>query len=88
MNEDLRDFCAQLETRFMEGANSGKTCDIANWISFFAWDFLGHMTWSKPFGFMEQGKDVGNVLGTAERVMRYFSVVSLDFSQHYPPVLT
>jgi hypothetical protein len=75
MNDDLGTFCAQLESRFMEGANKGKTCDIADWISFFAWDFLGHMTWSKRMGFMEKGADIGGMLGTAERVMRYFSVV-------------
>jgi hypothetical protein len=75
MNDDLGSFCAQLESRFMEGINKGKTCDIADWISFFAWDFLGHMTWSKRMGFMEKGADIGGMLGTAERVMRYFSVV-------------
>tara|TARA_R110002003_G_scaffold140_6_gene12795 strand:- start:37 stop:477 length:441 start_codon:yes stop_codon:yes gene_type:complete len=77
MNDDIRTFCAELESRFMDGANKGKTCDIADWISFFAWDFLGHMTWSKRIGFMEKGEDVGDMLGTAERVMRYFSVVSI-----------
>ncbi|EOA80752.1 uncharacterized protein SETTUDRAFT_100442 [Exserohilum turcica Et28A] len=75
MDNDLRTLCAQLESRFIQGANSGKTCDIADWISFFAWDFLGDMTWSQRIGFMDQGKDIGDMLGTAERVMRYFSVV-------------
>ncbi|OAK94200.1 cytochrome P450 [Phaeosphaeriaceae sp. SRC1lsM3a] len=75
MNVDLRTLCTQLEARFITGANKGKTCDITKWISYFAWDFLGHMTWSKQFGFMEQAKDIGGMLGTAERVMRYFSVV-------------
>jgi hypothetical protein len=75
MNDDLRTLCNQLQTRFVDGANKGKTCDIADWISFFAWDFLGHMTWSKRIGFMEEAKDIGDMLGTAERVMRYFSVV-------------
>jgi hypothetical protein len=76
MNEDLRVFGHELERRFMQDGNKGKTCDIADWISYFAWDFLGDMTWSKRMGFMEQGKDVGGMLQTAENVMRYFSVVS------------
>lgn len=75
MDDDLRTLCTQLDARFVEGAKKDKTCDIADWISFFAWDFLGDMTWSKRIGFMEQGTDVGDMLGTAERVMRYFSVV-------------
>lgn len=76
MNDDLRVFGTELERRFMLGDNKGKPCDITDWISYFAWDFLGDMTWSKRMGFMEQGKDVGGMLQTAENVMRYFSVVS------------
>merc|ERR1712032_238899 len=75
MNNTMRVFCHELEQRFMEGENKGKTCDIADWISYFTWDFLGDMTFSKRMGFMEQGKDVGNILDSAEKVMRYFSVI-------------
>lgn len=76
MNDDLRVLGSELERRFMRGDNKGKVCDITDWISYFAWDFLGDMTWSKRMGFMEQGEDVGGMLQTAENVMRYFSVVS------------
>ena len=76
MDMTLRSFCSELEQRFMTGDNKGKTCDIADWISYFAWDFLGDMTFSKRIGFMEQGYDIGGMLATAENVMRYFSVVS------------
>lgn len=78
MNEDLRVFGAELERRFMSGDNQGKTCDMDDWISYFAWDLLGNMTWSKHIGFMAQGKDIGGILQTAEKVMRYFSVVCLS----------
>lgn len=87
MNEDLLVLGNELERRFMAGDNSGRTCDITDWISYFAWDFLGDMTWSKRMGFMEQGKDVGGMLQTAENVMRYFSVVRQYHTvQHAPPL--
>jgi hypothetical protein len=75
MNDTLRMLCHELEQHFMHGENRGKTCDIAEWISYFTWDFSGDMTFSKRMGFMEKGRDVDAMIVTAERVMRYFSVV-------------
>jgi hypothetical protein len=40
-----------------------------------AYDFLGDITFSKRLGFIEAGKDVGNMIKSAEQVMGYFSVV-------------
>ena len=34
MDKTLFSFCEQLETRFIDGGNSGTTCDIADWISY------------------------------------------------------
>lgn len=88
MDKTLTGFSHQLETRFMEGANQGVTCDIADWVSYLTWDILGEMTFSKPFGFMETATDVGGMLATAERTMDYQSVVSpLPFSALPPPPL-
>lgn len=75
MDKTLAGFSHQLETRFMEGTNQGKTCDIADWVSYLTWDILGEMTFSTPFGFMEQATDVGGMLATAEKTMDYQSVV-------------
>lgn len=83
MNDTVGALCQQLEQRFMKGVNKGKTCDIADWISYFTWDFLGDMTFSKRMGFMDQAKDVGNMIDTAESVMRYFSVVDILFKVQY-----
>ncbi|KAF1955011.1 cytochrome P450 [Byssothecium circinans] len=75
MNDTIQILCSELEQRFMTGENKRKTCDIADWISFFAWDFLGDMTLSKRFGFMEAGTDIHGMLKTAEDAIRYFAVV-------------
>ncbi|KAF2202045.1 cytochrome P450 [Delitschia confertaspora ATCC 74209] len=75
MDKTIRVLCTQLEERFMEGSNAGKTCDLADWVSFYAWDILGETTFSKRIGFLEAGEDLGNMLKSAESVMRYFSVI-------------
>ncbi|KAJ4352017.1 uncharacterized protein N0V89_007363 [Didymosphaeria variabile] len=75
MARSLSTFFQELESRFVDGANKDKTCDIADWISYLTWDILGEMTFSKPFGFMEQATDVGGMLETAERNMDYQSVI-------------
>lgn len=75
MDASIETLCSQLEERFMDGANKGKTCDVADWIAFFTWDFLGDMTLGKSFGFMEAGEDIDNMIINAEKPMRYFSVV-------------
>jgi hypothetical protein len=77
MNGTVQALCNELEHRFMQDGNEGATCDIGQWISFFTWDFLGDMTFSKRFGFMKTGTDVENIVESAEKVMRYFSVVRL-----------
>ena len=75
MDASIETLCSQLEERFMDGANKSKTCDVADWIAFFTWDFLGDMTLGKSFGFMEAGEDIDNMIINAEKPMRYFSVV-------------
>jgi hypothetical protein len=51
--------------------------------SIVAYDFLGDITFSKRLGFIEAGKDVGNMIQSAEDVMSYFSVVRTSRSSHY-----
>ena len=51
--------------------------------SIVAYDFLGDITFSKRLGFIEAGKDVGNMIQSAEDVMSYFSVVRTSRSCHY-----
>ncbi|KAK3317824.1 cytochrome P450 [Cercophora scortea] len=67
--------CEQLETRFVNGANAGKTCDIADWISYFAWDLMAEITWSSEMGFMRTGSDVDNMIAINTLSMKYLGLI-------------
>ncbi|KAK8115338.1 hypothetical protein PG999_007407 [Apiospora kogelbergensis] len=51
----------QLDERFID---SQATFDLANWLQYFAFDVMGTLTFSKRYGFLEQGRDVGQMLST------------------------
>ncbi|KAL4897271.1 cytochrome P450 [Aspergillus ambiguus] len=48
-----------------------KVCDIAIWLQYYAFDVIGHLTFSKAFGFLEQGKDVDGIIGSLEKTLDY-----------------
>ncbi|CAG8980606.1 hypothetical protein HYALB_00013761, partial [Hymenoscyphus albidus] len=67
--------CEQLELRFVNGMNAGKTCDIADWIAYLSWDVVGEITFSKEMDFLKSGVDVRDTILTAESIMHYFGTV-------------
>ncbi|GES61892.1 cytochrome P450 [Aspergillus terreus] len=50
---------------------SRKVCDIAIWLQYYAFDVIGHLTFSKPLGFLEHGKDVDGIIGSLEKTLDY-----------------
>ncbi|KAL5341118.1 cytochrome P450 [Aspergillus crustosus] len=61
VDETIRVMVEQLDRRF---ANTNQTFDMADWLQFFAFDVMGTLTFSKRYGFLEQGRDVDDMLGT------------------------
>lgn len=51
----------QLDQRYVD---SHKTFDLGNWLQYFAFDVMGTLTFSKRYGFLEQGQDVDGMLET------------------------
>ncbi|KAL8990214.1 MAG: hypothetical protein Q9177_001072 [Variospora cf. flavescens] len=51
----------QLDQRFV---NSRITFDLGNWLQYYAFDVMGTLTFSKRYGFLEQGRDVNGMLET------------------------
>ncbi|KAL3473205.1 cytochrome P450 [Aspergillus californicus] len=51
----------QIDARFVK---SQATFDLANWLQYFAFEVMGTLTFSKRYGFLEQGHDVNGMLNT------------------------
>ncbi|KUI58293.1 Pisatin demethylase [Cytospora mali] len=44
--------------------------ELSSWMQFFAFDVMGTLTFSKRYGFLDTGKDVGNMLKNIKDFMR------------------
>lgn len=76
-------FCKKLDEEFIDSPNENKVCKIDEWLLFFAWDVIGYLTFSKPMGFMDKGRDYSGLLSISDKALDYFAVIgqipSLDF---------
>ncbi|KAL1866899.1 hypothetical protein Daus18300_006602 [Diaporthe australafricana] len=59
VEEVLSCLSEQLDKRFVE---TDTTFDLGQWLQYFAFDVMGTMSFSKRYGFLDQGKDVGGML--------------------------
>ncbi|KAK7931819.1 Benzoate 4-monooxygenase cytochrome P450 [Apiospora marii] len=59
VEEVLACLSTQLDRRFVD---SGDTFDLGDWMQYFAFDVMGTMSFSKRYGFLDQGRDVGGML--------------------------
>lgn len=71
-------FCRRLEEEFIDGGNAGRICNLSEWISFYAWDVDGVVTFDQPFGFLDKGADMDNWMHDSEAALSYFSKVKLS----------
>ncbi|KAK0510977.1 hypothetical protein JMJ35_006529 [Cladonia borealis] len=67
IDEVLEVLCRQIDQRYI---GSQDIVDLGNWLQYFAFDVMGTMTFSKRYGFLEQGQDVGGMLETIWEYMR------------------
>ncbi|KAJ5459148.1 hypothetical protein N7530_011092 [Penicillium desertorum] len=67
VDEAIRVMIQQLDERFAE---TGKSFDLTDWLQYFAFDVMGTLTFSKRYGFLEQGGDVHGMLATIWNYMK------------------
>ncbi|CCC14510.1 unnamed protein product [Sordaria macrospora k-hell] len=81
MDTAITQLCSELETRFIDTKDhndepkEGKVLDLGDWISLYAWDVLGTVTFSRPFGYMSSGRDFDGSIARAQDAMFYFAWV-------------
>ncbi|OWY53849.1 hypothetical protein AA0117_g9086 [Alternaria alternata] len=50
-------------------------CPLSTWIQYFAFDVIGEITWSKRLGFVQENKDVADIIATVDSFQDYGTVV-------------
>lgn len=63
----------RLDQKFI---GNSEVFNLGQWLQFFAFDVMGTLTFSKRYGFLDTGKDVGRMLGTIVDFMRSSAPVS------------
>ncbi|KAJ5929145.1 hypothetical protein N7454_006993 [Penicillium verhagenii] len=76
------------KTRFDELSDTGSTVQFQDWFSFFAFDVLGEVTFSKSFGFVESGTDIRNAIANTGSLVYYIAsarpATQLSHLRHMP----
>ncbi|KAL1838075.1 hypothetical protein VTJ49DRAFT_3095 [Mycothermus thermophilus] len=67
----LTDFLKVLQQRYVE---TEKTCHFVDWLTYFAWDFMGMVTMSNKCGYLEKGFDFDGVLANNVELADYFAL--------------
>jgi hypothetical protein len=87
IDEVLQCFSENLDKRF---AQHGNVFDLGSWLQYFAFDVMGTMTFSKRYGFLDQGEDVGGMLNAISSFMKTVAPVSFwqDLCMAFRKLLT
>jgi hypothetical protein len=73
IDQILQCFSKNLDQRFLK---HGNVFDLGDWLQYFAFDVMGTMMFSKRYGFLDQGEDVGGMLGAIASFMKSVAPVS------------
>ncbi|KAK5056768.1 hypothetical protein LTR84_012300 [Exophiala bonariae] len=74
-SETAIDSCINLfMSRLDEYEGAKKPVDLGAWLQYFAFDVIGEVTFSSKLGFLEQGKDVDQMMHAIEGMLLYASL--------------
>ena len=56
-------------------SDSGSSINLDKWVNYLAFDVVGESTFSRSFGFLEAGKDIGNSISNQYQLRLYIALV-------------
>ncbi len=69
-------FLKELEHRFVKDDGHEASLDVFTWISYFTFDVMSELTYSKRHGFIARSEDVHGIMGWVEKFLSYGNIVS------------
>ncbi|GIZ38882.1 hypothetical protein CKM354_000228100 [Cercospora kikuchii] len=69
-----RDLTQRLD-KICQDVEKRESCDLGNWLHYFAFDVLGEIAFSRRFGFLEAGFDVENAIKTIDDMQWYDGLI-------------
>ena len=73
VDETLNLLVGKLDKLFVEGK---KVCAMDEWLGYFAWDVTANFTFGRHYGFLDQERDVNNLIVDSTKGLYYFAPVS------------
>lgn len=82
--EDYVEECgALLQEKLGRFADEGeKDINLSHWLQCYAFDVIGNMTFSKRFGFLDNGEDISGILQALDEAMRFGALIGIIPSVH------
>ncbi|KAK6214188.1 hypothetical protein LQW54_004614 [Pestalotiopsis sp. IQ-011] len=75
MDQMLERLCQILAAKSVDDTDKAKVLDLGSWLSYFAWDVVGDISFSQPLGYLDKGCDFDGTLAIADKATDYFSLV-------------
>ncbi|CAI7588358.1 unnamed protein product [Penicillium manginii] len=76
IDETIAKFVEKVALKFVDGDNAGTVCPADDWIGFFAWDVTANFSFGRHYGFIDQEKDVDNLITDSTKGLIYFAPIS------------
>ncbi|KAL8782626.1 MAG: hypothetical protein Q9213_005213 [Squamulea squamosa] len=79
VEKTIRTFVREMDQRFADRDGPDGSVDLHSWLEYYAFDSISELTYSKPLGFTENGRDMLGIIGWVASFLKYgFIVSSLD----------